>query len=491
MALPSGYVLIDYIESTGTQYINTSFTPKGNSRIVMDCELTDVSKTSCFFCARNRVSGTDSMSNTSFLVNGKYRRDYYGASKSTTASYAANQRFIVDANKETVTYGSDYTLSFTSTSTASPMPWILMASAALGDTLGSVSNFANYASMKLYSCQIYDNGTLVRDFVPCKTDSGELGLYDNIDSRFYANAGTGTFVAGADAIQDNNKHKTLIDSTGYEIKSGRVLIAGTGYDVKKGRTLIGGTGYDLKFGVPVGELAVGTSVFIDFSGTRREFIVVNQGNPDTTKYDASCNGTWLWQKYAYESRDWNYVDYNYTFRVSGIYTWLNEDYLNMIDSGIAALIKTVKIPDQYYNGSTWQYTTGANGLETKAFLPSFSELGMTSVQDRYYSWSITQQIGSKLNYFSSKGAVTTVNNAFADCKVSDANGNAVEWFVRQVPEQENWSDVTYIQRDGSVSFKILTSSSNGTLKMYTAYVCPLLILPSDAKIDDNFNIVPA
>ena len=286
-------------------------------------------------------------------------------------------------------------------------------------------------------------------------------------------------------------HKTLINGTSYDIKSGRALISGTGYDIKKGRTLIGGTGYDIKFGVPVGELAVGTSVFIDFSGTRREFIVVNQGNPDTTKYDASCNGTWLWQKYAYESRDWNYVNFNYTFRVSGIYTWLNEDYLNMIDSGIATLIKTVKIPDQYYSNNTWQYTTGENGLETKAFLPSFSELGMTSVADRYNSWSITKQIGSKLNYFSSKGAVTTVYNTFADCKVFDVNGEAIEWFVRQVPEQSNWSDVTYIRSDGAVDFHTLTSSSTGTLKMYTAYVCPLLILPSDAKIDDNFNIIPA
>ena len=163
----------------------------------------------------------------------------------------------------------------------------------------------------------------------------------------------------------------------------------------------------------------------------------------------------------------------------------------MIDSGIATLIKTVKIPDQYYNGSTWQYTTGANGLETKAFLPSFSELGMTSVRDRYNSWNITQQIGSKLNYFSNKGAVTTVNDTFADCKVFDVNGNAVEWFVRQVPGQNQWSDITYIQSNGSVGFKTNTSSSSGTLKLYTAYICPLLILPSDAKIDDNFNIVAA
>ena len=63
-------------------------------------------------------------------------------------------------------------------------------------------------------------------------------------------------------------HKTLIDSTGYEVKSGRVLIAGTGYDIKKGRTLIGGTGYDISFGTPVRELTVGSSVYMNVGVVR-------------------------------------------------------------------------------------------------------------------------------------------------------------------------------------------------------------------------------
>ena len=47
--------------------------------------------------------------------------------------------------------------------------------------------------MNLYSCQIYDNGTLVRDFVPCINGSGEVGLYDLVGKQFYGNAGTGVF----------------------------------------------------------------------------------------------------------------------------------------------------------------------------------------------------------------------------------------------------------------------------------------------------------
>ena len=54
-------------------------------------------------------------------------------------------------------------------------------------------------TMKLYSLKIWDNGTLVRDFVPCVNKEGVAGLYDitpGAVKKFYANDGTGTFEAG-------------------------------------------------------------------------------------------------------------------------------------------------------------------------------------------------------------------------------------------------------------------------------------------------------
>lgn len=88
-------------------------------------------------------------------------------------------------------------------------------------------------------------------------------------------------------------HKTLINGTYYDIKSGRPLIGGTGYDIKKGRTLIGGTGYDISFGTPVGELPAGSVVYMNVDGARKEFIVTHQGNPAPTIYGENCSGTWM------------------------------------------------------------------------------------------------------------------------------------------------------------------------------------------------------
>ena len=291
MALPSGYTRLDYIQSSGTQYINTGFKPNGNSRIVMDCEPTSVDNTFGFFCARTATSATDATSNTLFLISGNYRKDFYGTSKTTSGAYGAGKRITIDSNKNNVTIGTDYSLSLTASTNSSPMALLLMATAVPGSTAGTLTNIANFAKMKLYSAQVYDNGTLVRDFIPCKNASGAIGLWDNVNSVFYANAGTGTFSTG-------KKHKVLINGTGYETKSGRVLIAGTGYDIKKGRTLIGGTGYDIKFDTPVGELAVGTSVFMNVGGVRTEFIVVHQGDLLLTvdKPTNICSGTWVMKK---------------------------------------------------------------------------------------------------------------------------------------------------------------------------------------------------
>ena len=53
------------------------------------------------------------------------------------------------------------------------------------------------ARMNFYSCEIYDNGTLIRSFIPCKNPSGTIGLYDIVNSKFYTNVGSGgTFTAG-------------------------------------------------------------------------------------------------------------------------------------------------------------------------------------------------------------------------------------------------------------------------------------------------------
>ena len=43
----------------------------------------------------------------------------------------------------------------------------------------------------------------------------------------------------------------------------------------------------------LGDMAVGSTVKIKVDGTLRDFIIVQQGNPDSTISDSSCDGTWV------------------------------------------------------------------------------------------------------------------------------------------------------------------------------------------------------
>ena len=60
----------------------------------------------------------------------------------------------------------------------------------------------------IYYCKIYNNGVLVRDFIPCISDTNAIGMYDLVENKFYGNNGTGTFVAGE--VVSHHQHKYLI-----------------------------------------------------------------------------------------------------------------------------------------------------------------------------------------------------------------------------------------------------------------------------------------
>ena len=233
MSLPSGYKRLEYIESTGTQYIDTGFRPNQDSRVICDYQLTSLASGQTPFMGRTNVS-VDTLG--IFYGDASTIAFDYGTNRETDTTISITSRMLVDFNKNNVTYnGKQKTLppaTFQSTAT------LTIFARHTG------SSVLQFATGKLYACQIYDNGTIIRDFTPCKNADGVVGLWDAVNGMFYANAGTGVFTAGPSLA---GVHKTLVNGTTYEVKGGKCLVNGTVYSIKKGRTLIGGTGYDITF----------------------------------------------------------------------------------------------------------------------------------------------------------------------------------------------------------------------------------------------------
>ena len=121
--------------------------------------------------------------------------------------------------------------------------------------------------------------------------------------------------------------------------------------------------------VKLGTKAVGSTIKLNLNGSPREFLIMHQGNPSTSMYDASCNGTWVRMKEAYENRQWDSSNNDYAN--SDVDAWLNGAFLNMLDQDIREQgVKQVKIPYRPGSEKSDTVNTGADGLTCKAFLLS-------------------------------------------------------------------------------------------------------------------------
>lgn len=232
MSLPSGYRKLEYIQSSGTQYIDTGFKPNQNTRLIADVEILNVPHSQLL--GARIASGNASFN---ILVSSKTAgRDDYNETALNFAAGAA--RWKIDKNKNVTTVNGT-AVSHPAGTFQTTCSIFINAVNTNGSPMSTTTGSARWRSV-----QIYDNGRLVRDFIPCKTAAGVVGLWDDVNSVFYQNTGTGTFTAGPEI---KGTHKTFVSGTAYDAKSGRCTINGTSYAVKKGRTLIGGTGYNLQF----------------------------------------------------------------------------------------------------------------------------------------------------------------------------------------------------------------------------------------------------
>lgn len=215
----------------------------------------------------------------------------------------------------------------------------------------------------------------------------------------------------------------------------------------------------------LGSKAVGSSVYLNVNGTKKEFIVVNQGKPSSL-YDASCDGTWLLMKEIYEKRTWDGSNNDYAN--SDIHAYLNGTFLGLFDADIQAAIKQVKIPYRKGTGSGGTTQTGANGLSTKIFLLSGYEMGWTTSNSQYFPVD-----GAKLAYFDS-GTGTAANNK----RIAYYSGSATYWWLRS-PYTNLTSSVWYVRSDGDYR-SYYCSSSYG--------VRPALVLDSLLSVSDDGSV---
>ena len=182
--LPDGYTQLEYIQSSGSQYINTGFKPNQDTKISITVDF-PLSRTTWLYGGRTSA-GSNSLG---FLCEdgSRYRFDY--ASSVNALTVKPTGKFTIDSDKNKCYINGELVFTATYKTFTSPVNMYIFNNNNNGSLSGG-------SSAKLYNCSIYDNGVLIRSFIPCKNASGTVGLYDSVNNQFYQNAGSGTFIAG-------------------------------------------------------------------------------------------------------------------------------------------------------------------------------------------------------------------------------------------------------------------------------------------------------
>ena len=179
---------ISYIESTGTQYIDTGV--YGSNTI--DVEIS--------------ISPSVSFSGWAWLLGGmqsNVQRSYtlaiYSLNTTTVQrgtyvfhddsySFSIGQRYKLKLSGTQFTINDSVICNLSNQSFTTPVTMYLFAN----DNQDAGGVASAYIPIRLYYCKIWDNGTLIRDFVPA-VENGHAGLYDRVNEQFYGNSGTGEF----------------------------------------------------------------------------------------------------------------------------------------------------------------------------------------------------------------------------------------------------------------------------------------------------------
>ena len=192
--LPSGYTELEYIEGTGTQYIDTGFNPDQDTRVVMDIVGPAANVSARYFASAQNGNVIYQMMSQ---YGGTQVYDYYGTSAQIVNDIPTTGRLILDKNKNVFSAGG-VTHSHPLQNFSVGYNLYLFGQNNRGNT-----DQSRIAQMVLYSCKIYSNGILSRNFIPCKNPNGAVGLYDIVHGVFYGNIGTGVFTAGPEIIRSD------------------------------------------------------------------------------------------------------------------------------------------------------------------------------------------------------------------------------------------------------------------------------------------------
>lgn len=186
--LPKEYQQVEWLKSSGTQYIDTGFSPNQKSRMFLDFEA--LTNDACVYAGARYASA-----DRAFTINcgstPKRIVAAFGSAANTTLSSKTplgEGRCNAQIEKGGLYFNGEKKASALQSSWSTSNRVVLFA------CMQYSKEVSLYSSAKIYGCKIWDDETLERDLIPCIRKSDSVpGMYDIVGKQFYTNSGTGNF----------------------------------------------------------------------------------------------------------------------------------------------------------------------------------------------------------------------------------------------------------------------------------------------------------
>ena len=180
--LPIGYKECKYIESTGTQYIDSGIKGNQDSRIDLKIQPTNVQ-------ARAAIFG---------YFGGNYN-SYYLYSSNPDKSFQVGYRKFGDSNVaiKTIIYNiSNEKNIFNINEYEYSLPSITGNFETGSNLILFNMSGGSYTGlpMKLYSFKLFENDILIQNLIPCLDDNDVPCFYDSVNKQTHYNRGSGDFL---------------------------------------------------------------------------------------------------------------------------------------------------------------------------------------------------------------------------------------------------------------------------------------------------------
>lgn len=208
---------LEYVESTGEQYVDTGYVPNNDTRITADFQLVQLGQARNYVFGEYKVIGSITYGRCQFSPGAQMFVGCGGGSKTKTIAWEEDTDW--------------HTVALTNNTV-----WLDGASVYKGEGIGgnatSLYLFANngsgtasdFATNRIGLVRIYNNSTIQRLMVPCEMGDGRVGFWDFIGGKFYGNENEGgaNFVGGPEVASPLERLEYVKFASGAYLDTGIV-----------------------------------------------------------------------------------------------------------------------------------------------------------------------------------------------------------------------------------------------------------------------------